>query len=452
MTKAITTTGLANTKLVGIMVPGLALALFASCSKNKVEIGQQNHDAQAADGVVATGGAGENATGGATASGGVLGTGGRTASGGTVGAGGAVTGGVLATGGVATGGVLATGGRDGTGGRSATGGVSGTGGAGGSGRVDAATDAPSALDASTDAGKTCGGFAGLACATDEVCDLPAGSCQIADMSGTCKTKPQTCTTDYQPVCGCDGIVYRNDCSRLLAGVTKRNDGECVVTTLPCTQLTTNAACDARGDCHSVYVDPNNCQCAALGCCAQFSRCAVGGRANCDPDLTQIACGSRTPYCAGNYVVSYTSNCFEGCVLKTVCAGTDAAVASPTCPQAPPTQGAACASASLSCFYDNCPSSGRTQATCSGGAWSVQTGACGTLTCTGYPDPSFGCASGKVCVVSAGGTISASCADNGCGAGPVSDQCVAGANGCTMNASTTGGVTFTCNTCPQGGCP
>jgi hypothetical protein len=164
------------------------------------------------------------------------------------------------------------------------------------------------------------------------------------------------------------------------------------------------------------------------------------------------CGAKDPYCAGNYVISYTTNCFEGCVLKTACAGTDAGVTTPTCPSAAPTQGTACGSASLSCFYDNCPSSGRTQATCSGGTWSVQTGACGAVTCAGYPNSSFTCASGKVCVVTAGGTITAGCADNGCGTGPISDRCVAGASGCAVNASATGGVTFTCNTCPQGGCP
>src|ERR1019366_10754801 len=82
----------------------------------------------------------------------------------------------------------------------------------------------------------------------------------------------------------------------------------------CNTITTQAACDSRSDCHSVFVDPNNCKCAAAGCCSQFNSCANGGRAKCDG---QVVCGAKTPYCAGPYVVSYTNTintCFEGCVL------------------------------------------------------------------------------------------------------------------------------------------
>lgn len=430
MTKATKTT-----HATMMIVAALAPALLLGCSNEKVPIGQQNRDGQTADGPVTNADAGQSATGGAVASGGAVGSGGRLGSGGAV-----STGGRTGSGGAVGMDAAVTGGT-------ASGGAPGTGGAGGS-RLDAATDAPVALDAAADAGRTCGGLAGLPCASGELCDLPAGSCQMADLFGTCKARPQVCTDEYQPVCGCDGQTYRNDCTRLLARVTKQRDGECVVTTLPCPQLTTRADCDARGDCHSVFVDPNDCDCPLPGCCARFSRCATGGRAVCD---AAVACATATPYCAGDYTISYAGNCFEGCVLKTACAGLDAGVAAPTCPAAPPTQGATCGAASLSCFYDQCPGSGRTQATCTGGTWSVQTAACGAFTCAGYPNTAFTCASGKVCVVTAGGAISAGCADNGCGAGAVSAACITGAAGCTMSTAT-GGVTFTCNTCPQGGCP
>jgi len=35
-----------------------------------------------------------------------------------------------------------------------------------------------------------------------------------------------CTSDYTPVCGCDGINYSNVCLAENAGVLRWNEGEC----------------------------------------------------------------------------------------------------------------------------------------------------------------------------------------------------------------------------------
>ena len=84
----------------------------------------------------------------------------------------------------------------------------------------------------------------------------------------------------------------------------------------CADVTTQAACDARSDCHAVFEDPHNCACAALGCCARFARCANGDRARCTPGAA--LCDMVSPYCEQPYVVSYVNTCYEGCVRATEC--------------------------------------------------------------------------------------------------------------------------------------
>jgi hypothetical protein len=223
----------------------------------------------------------------------------------------------------------------------------------------------------------------------------------------------------------------------------------------CAQVTTQAACDSRSDCHSVFLPGTTCGCAAAGCCELFNRCADGGRANC---TGPVACLAPQPVCVTPYAPSYTNVCYEGCVLQSECAGADAGVTTPTCPSTPPTNASSCGSTNMTCFYDNCPSTGRTQATCAGGAWIVQIAACGTVSCTPIatsgvvaPKP-LTCPSGQVCLVTGSGNYTGQCIENACGQGPVTAECGTTIGGCVLTATLTSGVTITCNTCPQGGCP
>jgi hypothetical protein len=87
--------------------------------------------------------------------------------------------------------------------------------------------------------------------------------------------------------------------------------------MSCADVTTLEACDARADCHSVFIDPQDCACAAIGCCARFLRCADGDTANCSGGA--VLCDALTPHCEGQDVVSYTASCYEGCVRMTECA-------------------------------------------------------------------------------------------------------------------------------------
>jgi hypothetical protein len=78
-------------------------------------------------------------------------------------------------------------------------------------------------------GQECGGFRMAPvpiCSKGLFCEMPAGSCNIADGVGKCARSEGACPDIFAPVCGCDGKTYENDCSRRASRAQLDHAGMC----------------------------------------------------------------------------------------------------------------------------------------------------------------------------------------------------------------------------------
>ena len=126
----------------------------------------------------------------------------------------------------------------------------------------------------------CGPWEGGECPRNGVCNIIG--CETE--GGFCMPEIRSCSPQEQPVCGCDGQTYRNDCERAKAGVARDHLG----------------ACDAR-DCTPMTACPDGEIC-------DLASCGLEARGTCIPMPTE--CPLEGPGVCGCDGFTYPNDCWR----------------------------------------------------------------------------------------------------------------------------------------------
>lgn len=148
--------------------------------------------------------------------------------------------------------------------------------------------------------RICGGLAPRPCAATEYCDFANNSCGSGDQTGICRPRPEFCPlVAGPPTCGCNDMVYPNECIVSRDGATDLNArGTCAIQAgkFACGYL--QCSLDTQYCLREVHASgADRFSCVGLPACAtQSPDCACLGHERC---------GDR---CAGSASTGLTLTC------------------------------------------------------------------------------------------------------------------------------------------------